>query len=105
MQTKSGTPPPHLQNPNITMRYQLFGHIVERIVQTKTIQLYPVPAAVCKTGRQTDRNKLETISFVKETFHNFEDDRWIYEIYEQDILKFDILKQSTQKTYLISLFP
>jgi len=42
---------------------------------------------------------------VKETFHTFEDHKWIYEIYEQDILEFDIPNPSTQKTYPISLFP
>jgi len=42
---------------------------------------------------------------VKETFHTFEDDQWIYEIYEQDILEFDIPNPSTQKTYPMSLFP
>ena len=30
-------PPTHLRPPNITTRYQLFGHIVGQIVQTKTI--------------------------------------------------------------------
>jgi len=42
---------------------------------------------------------------VKETFHNFEDDQWIYEIYEPDILEFDIPNPSTQKIYPMSLFP
>jgi len=41
---------------------------------------------------------------VKETFHTFEYDQWIYEIYEQDILEFDIPNPSTQKTYPGSLF-
>jgi len=42
---------------------------------------------------------------VKETFHTFEGDQWIYEIYEQDILELDIPNPSTQKTYPMSLFP
>jgi len=42
---------------------------------------------------------------VKETFHTIEDDQWIYEIYEQDILEFDIPNPSTQKTYPMCLFP
>ena len=42
---------------------------------------------------------------MKETLHTFEDNQWIYEIYEQDILEFDIPKPSTQKTYPMSLFP
>jgi len=42
---------------------------------------------------------------VKETFHIFEDDQWIYEFYEQDILEFDIPKPSIQKIYPMSLFP
>jgi len=54
---------------------------------------------------QTDEGTLETISFVKETFHTFEDDQWLYEVYEQDILEFDIPKQSARKTYSMSLFP
>jgi len=40
---------------------------------------------------------------VRETFHTFEDDQWIYEIYEQDILEFDIPNPS--KTYPMSLLP
>jgi len=50
-------------------------------------------------------HKLETISFVKEICHTFEDDQWTYEIYDQDILQFDIPEPSTQKTYPMSLFP
>ena len=42
---------------------------------------------------------------MKKAFHIFEDDQWIYEIYEQDILEFDIPEPSTQKTYPMSLFP
>jgi len=42
---------------------------------------------------------------VKETFHKFEDEQWIYEIYEQDILEIDIPKPLMQKTYPMSLFP
>jgi len=42
---------------------------------------------------------------MKETFHTFEDDQWIYEIYEQDILEFDIPNPLIQKTYPMSLFP
>jgi len=41
---------------------------------------------------------------VKETFHTFEDHQWIYEIYKEDILEFDIPNPSTQKTYPMSLF-
>jgi len=42
---------------------------------------------------------------VKETFHIFEDDQWLYEVYEQDIFEFDIPKQSARKTYPMSPFP
>jgi len=42
---------------------------------------------------------------VKETYHTFEDNQWINEVYEQDILKFDIPKSSTQKIYPMALFP
>jgi len=52
-----------------------------------------------------NENKLETISFVKETFYTFEDNRWIYEIYEQDILEFNIPRQSTTRTHPMSRFP
>jgi len=48
--------PIHLPSPNITTRYQLFGHIVERMVQTKTIELYPVPDAIYETVRQTEKS-------------------------------------------------
>jgi len=30
---------------------------------------------------------------MKETFHTFEENQWIFEIYEQDILEFDIPKE------------
>jgi len=55
-QRKKGTPPTQLQITNIFARFQLFGHIVERILQTNTIQLYLVPEAVWGTGRQSDTN-------------------------------------------------
>jgi len=42
---------------------------------------------------------------MKENFDTFEDDPWIYEVYEQDILECDIPKSSTQKPYPMSLFP
>jgi len=42
---------------------------------------------------------------VKETFHTFEDDQWVNEIYEQDILEFHIPNPSTEKTYPMAPFP
>jgi len=72
---------------------------------SKPRQFNSIKSLTLSARQPGNKDKLQTISFVKETFHIFEDNWWIYEIYKQDILEFDILKQSTTKTYPISLFP
>lgn len=49
--------------------------------------------------------KLETISLINEPFHGIEDNQWSYEIYEQDILTFEIPTHTSRCTYPMALLP